>query len=102
LMPDGTLVDDNKMAYEQPDANSGTRVYVDGTLVGAVKRKKLTNDLLVRNATKSDEASRFSLLGFASKAAGNGVDLRQAKAVDLLAGDDVIAHMATSKDLDAA
>ncbi len=96
VMPDGTRVDENKMPYEPADANSGTRVYVDGSLVGAVKRKKLTNDLLV---SKSDEASRFSLMGFAAKL---GVETKQAKAVDLLAGDDVIAHMATPKDLDTA
>jgi hypothetical protein len=80
------------MAYEPADANSGTRLYVDGTLVGAVKRKKLTNDILV---SKDDETSRFSLMGFASKL---GVDTKHAKAVDLLAADDVIAHMATDKD----
>lgn len=85
--PDGTLVPHDKMPYEQPDANSGTRVYVDGVLAGAVKRKKLTNDLLV---SKESETSRFSLMGYVKSL---GVDPKSAKAVDLLAGDDVIAHM---------
>jgi hypothetical protein len=88
-MPDGSVAAQNKMPYEAPDANSGTRVYVDGNLVGAVKRKKLTNDLLV---SKEDETSRFGLMKFAATL---GVDPKQTKEVDLLAGDDVIARITT-------
>ncbi len=86
VMPDGTKIDDRHMPYEQPDGNAGTRVYVDGALVGAVKRKKLTNDLLV---SKDDETSRFGLMAYAQKL---GADAQHAKAVDLLAGDDVVAR----------
>jgi hypothetical protein len=86
VMADGTVIDDRHMPYEQPDGNAGTRVYVDGTLVGAVKRKRLTNDLLVN---KDDETSRFGLMAYAQKL---GVDTTHAKTVDLLAGDDVVGR----------
>src|SRR5262249_44606142 len=73
VMPDGARVAEDKMPYEAADSNSGTRVYVDGALVGAVKRKKLTNDLLVNTA---NDTSTFSLGAFATKL---GVDPSKAK-----------------------
>lgn len=85
VMPDGSLVGD-KVPYAPEEQGSGTRVYVDGVLVGAVKRKKLTNDVLVPG--KDD---RFSLSAYAAKL---GVDPAKAKAIDLVAGDDVVAHLA--------
>lgn len=87
VMPDGKPAGE-RGPYVETDSGSGTRVYVDGQLVGAVKRKKLTNDIVV---SKEDESvTRFSLSGYESKL---GVDGAKAKAVDLVAGDDVIARM---------
>jgi hypothetical protein len=87
VMPDGSAVGE-KMPYAEEESNSGTRIYVDGTFVGAVKRKKLTNDIVVSKA--DDPVTRFSFAGFESKL---GVDVKKAKAVDFIAGDDVIARM---------
>jgi hypothetical protein len=94
-MPDGKPVGE-RGPYVETDSGSGTRVYVDGQLVGAVKRKKLTNDILVSKET--DEVSRFSLAGYEGKL---GVDASKAKAVDLVAGDDVVARMSPADVKDA-
>jgi hypothetical protein len=102
VMPDGTVVV-GKVPYAPEEQGNGTRVYVDGTLVGTVKRKKLTPDML---ATDGDKAAaktspdtvktddRYSLLAYASKLRP---DVKQAKAVDLVAGDDVIAHLSATQ-----
>jgi hypothetical protein len=84
--------------YADEEQGSGTRVYIDGALVGTVKRKKLTNDVLAPSPTdaKADMASsskledRFSLLAYAAKLRP---EAKQAKALDLVAGDDVVAHV---------
>lgn len=97
VMPDGTPVE-GKVPYAPEEQGNGTRVYVDGMLVGTVKRKKLTDDLLasssqakagVADSNKGEE--RFSLLAYAVKLRP---EAKQAKAIDLVAGDDVIAHLA--------
>jgi hypothetical protein len=91
VMPDGKPAGE-RGPYVETDSGKGTRVYVDGKLVGAVKRKKLSNDLVV---SKQDEkVTRFSLAGYEGTL---GVDASKAKAVDLLAGDDVVARMAPAE-----
>jgi hypothetical protein len=111
VMPDGSPVG-SKVPYAPEEQGSGTRVYVDGTLVGAVKRKKITNDMIVAdtnkakaaagedsrnaapnatpNATTDDGVDRFSLLSYAAKLRP---DAKQIKSLDLVAGDDVVAHV---------
>jgi hypothetical protein len=85
------LVDDAGVAiegvpYAPVEQGKGTRVYVDGALVATVKRKTLTNDLLV-----SDDAHpRFSLARYLAKA---GVDVTRAHEIDLVSGDDLFARM---------
>jgi hypothetical protein len=95
VMPDGTPVKD-KVPYAPEEQGNGTRVYVDGALVGTVKRKKLTDDVVApkdANAKESDP-TKFLLVGYAGKLAPLSADVKNAKAVDLLAGDDVVAHLA--------
>jgi hypothetical protein len=111
VMPNGAVVE-GKVPYAPEEQGNGTRVYVDGNLVGTVKRKKLTNDMLVTDlagkggesntaAAKTEAATdkagadkggedRFSLLAYAVKLRP---DAKQAKSIDLVAGDDVIAHV---------
>lgn len=105
VMPDGTVLD-GKVPYAPEEQGNGTRVYVDGVLVGTVKRKKLTDDMLVKQDSdtakaKTDTAKaavavdKFALVSYASFLRA---DAKQVKSVDLVAGDDVIAHL----DADAA
>jgi hypothetical protein len=114
VMPDGTVLD-GKVPYAPEEQGNGTRVYVDGALVGTVKRKKLTDDMLVKppaNNNNNDSAKaktddstaktapvttvdKFSLVSYATFLRA---DAKQVKSVDLVAGDDVVAHL----DADAA
>jgi hypothetical protein len=88
VMPDGSAIE-GKVPYAPAEQGHGTRVYIDGALVGVVKRKKLTDDIIVKGA--ESEPAKFSLTGYAGKL-GKGAD--QAKAIHLVAGDDVIANLA--------
>jgi hypothetical protein len=90
-MPDGSPVE-GKVPYAPAEQGNGTRVYVDGALVGTVKRKKLTDDLIAPG-DKESEPARFSLLAYASKLS---VDAKRAKAVDIISGDDLIARLDSS------
>ena len=90
VMPDGSSAT-GKVPYAPEEQGNGTRVYVDGALVGTVKRKKLTNDLAVPGDENNAGATKFSLVAYAGKL---GVDAKRAKAIDLVAGDDVVAHLA--------
>jgi len=88
VMPDGSSAS-GKVPYAPEEQGNGTRVYVDGALVATVKRKKLTNDVAVPD--EGTGPTKFSLLAYASKL---GIDAKRAKAIDLVAGDDVVAHLA--------
>ncbi|MBX3190124.1 MAG: hypothetical protein KF819_24065 [Labilithrix sp.] len=91
VMPDGSKIE-GKVPYAPAEQGHGTRVYVDGALVGVVKRKKLTDDIVVKTEGAPDsEPTKFSLTGFAGKL-GKGAE--QPKAIHLVAGDDVIANLA--------
>jgi hypothetical protein len=108
VMPDGTKVE-GKVPYAPEEQGSGTRIYVDGALVGTVKRKKITNDILVAPAdtggddgkananakllpsgASPDTLDRFSLLGYATKFSAAAA---QVKSADVVSGDDVIGHL---------
>lgn len=91
VMPDGQRVE-GKVPYADQEQGNGTRIYVDGKLVGTVKRKKLTNDVLI--PSKDDGPSKFSLTSYAGKL---DAAAKQAKAIDFLAGDDVILHADAKK-----
>ncbi len=103
VMPDGAPIE-GKVPYAPEEQGNGTRVYVDGTLIGTVKRKKLTSDMLATDTTKAKASStsveptsaadRYSLLAYATMLRP---DAKQAKFVDLVAGDDVIAHLSSDQ-----
>lgn len=98
VMPNGTPVE-GKVPYAPEEQGNGTRVYVDGSLVGVVKRKRLTNEMLVAKAgaetskAKTDKADstddRYSVVAYASMLRGAA---SQAKTIELIAGDDVVGR----------
>jgi hypothetical protein len=73
--------------YASGDAVKGTRIYVDGKMVGFVKRRALSDALLMDKTTDGDQKYNVAKL-----VEGLGVDAKGIKAVELVAGDDVIAH----------
>jgi hypothetical protein len=87
VMPDGSPVGD-KVPYAPEEQDKGTRVYVDGKLAGFVKRKKVTNDMVV--PVHEEGPTRFSLLSYAAKL---NPSAESAKNVELVAGDDVVASL---------
>lgn len=66
----------------------GTRVYVDGKMVGFVKRRQVGDDLVVKASRDASETS-YSLAKLVRQM---GVDLDTATAVELAAGDDIVAR----------
>jgi hypothetical protein len=82
---DGTCTD--AVPYASGDAVKGTRIYVDGKMVGFVKRRALSDALLMDKTTDGDQKYNVAKL-----IEGFGVDAKGIKAVELVAGDDVIAH----------
>ena len=74
----------------------GTRFYVDGQLMGAVKRRVLPEKFVTSVANA--KTAEFS---FAKYIESLGVDLAKVKAVDFVSGDSV-AFRATSKDFERA
>lgn len=73
--------------YASGDAVKGTRIYVDGKMVGFVKRRQLADALIMGDTESGDRKYNVAKL-----VAQMGVDTAGIKAVDLVAGDDVIAH----------
>jgi hypothetical protein len=73
----------------------GTRVYVDGRLVGWVKRRTLSDKLIAPGSEKKNV--RFALTAYLESL---GVDWKSARAVDFVARDDLAVRVAGTK-LDA-
>jgi len=96
VMPDGTPVGE-KVPYAPEEQGSGTRVYVDGTLVGTVKRKRITPEMLLptpasasaaaKTAEPTEGNDRYALLAYATSLDPSAA---RAKVMDVIAGDDVI------------
>lgn len=95
VMPDGTDVT-GKVPYAEAEQGNGTRVYVDGQLAGTVKRKKLTAELMAPKADDDKGEDRYSLLAYATQLRPEAA---KAKVVDLVAGDDIVAHTTDAKAL---
>ena len=70
--------------YVTEEFPHGTRVYVDGKLVGAVKRRQLSKDAVVNGDDPSPKYSFGLYLG------SLGVDPSKAKAIDIVSGDDLV------------
>ena len=82
---DGTCGHD--VPYASGGPAKGTRIYLDGRMVGFVKRRLVGNELVVGN-TSSGEVE-YSLAGFARTV---GIDPESVRGVELVAGDDVVAR----------
>jgi len=85
VYPDGKPIEDGKVPYAPEEQGSGTRIYVDGSLVGVVKRKKLDSSVAAKDST-----DKFSLIAYAARLDPKAKD---AKTIDLIAGDDVIGRV---------
>lgn len=90
LGADGACSD--AVPYASGDAVKGTRIYVDGRMVGFVKRRALSDALLMDKTAGGEQKYNVAKL-----VAGFGVDTNGIKAVELVAGDDVIAHAEGAK-----
>lgn len=75
--------------YATGEAAKGTRVYVDGKMAGFVKRRQVTDAMLVSAAAPEPSDSRYSVVKLL---ASMGVDPSGIQSVELMAGDDVIAR----------
>ena len=78
--------------YASGDAVKGTRIYVDGKMVGFVKRRQLADALVMGDTAGTPTTPGERKYNVAKLVAGFGVDPLGIKAMDLVAGDDVIAH----------
>jgi hypothetical protein len=72
--------------YATGEIAKGTRIYVDGKMVGFVKRRQIGDGLIVSG---SGDDTRYSLAKLVSQM---GVDPNSLKTVELVAGDDVVAR----------
>jgi hypothetical protein len=82
--PDGQCSD--AIPYDTSGIAKGTRVYLDGKLIGAVKRRLVGDDLIVGNAGDDAHYSLSKLI------AGMGVDLTTVNTAEIVAGDEVVAR----------
>jgi hypothetical protein len=75
--------------YSTGEVAKGTRIYLDGKMVGFVKRKQVTDAMMIGAPAEDQSNTHFSL---AKLVAGFGVDPTGVKSAELMAGDDVIAR----------
>lgn len=73
--------------YAEDEREGGTRIYVDGKLVGAIKRKTLPSSVLVPGSAEAGE-SRFQLGPYLEQL---GYPKASIQAVEMLSGDKVAA-----------
>ena len=82
--------------YASGDAVKGTRIYVDGKMVGFVKRRQLA-DALVMGDTPAGERKYNVAKLVATTLVAAGVDPAGIKSVELVAGDSIIARASGEK-----
>ncbi len=75
-----------------PELAKGTRIYLDGKMVGFVKRRMLSNATIVGKTSTGDD--QYSLAKFMSSL---GIDNAKVQSVDLVAGDDIVARADASE-----
>jgi hypothetical protein len=75
------------MPYAEKDPVHGTRVYVDGKMVGFVKRRQIQDVVLAGKTDDGDQ--KYNLAKFVESL---GVKSDGIRAVELVAGDDVVAR----------
>jgi len=77
------------MPYSDGNVAKGTRVYVDGKMVGYVKRRLVTDSMMVGAAAADPSENKYSV---AKLLAGLNINVTSIKTVEVMAGDDVIAR----------
>lgn len=77
----------NAIPYSTGELAKGTRVYLDGKMVGFVKRRQMGDALIVGDLPEGDH--KYSV---AKLVAQMGVDPTSVKHVEMMAGDDVIGR----------
>lgn len=87
---DGDCTD--AIPYSDGVVAKGTRIYVDGKMVGFVKRRLVTDDMRVGDEAANPEDTKFSV---AKLLGGVDVDVNAIKTVEFMAGDDVIGRSNT-------
>ncbi len=85
LGPDGDCSD--AIPYAEGEVAKGTRVYVDGKMVGFVKRRAIGDAVAM-----GDNAAGEHQFSVTKLVTSMGVDLTGLQSVELVAGDDVIAR----------
>lgn len=81
--------------YAPVEEGHGTRFYVDGVLLGTMKRKQLPDSLLLPGSdtaptTDAGLVHSFSLIAYLASV---GADINHAKTIDYVGGDDVVARI---------
>jgi hypothetical protein len=84
----------DEIPYATGQVAKGTRVYVDGKMMGFVKRRQMGDALIVSPPGTPAEDTRYSV---AKLVAQMGVDPASIKTAELVAGDDVIARAERAK-----
>jgi hypothetical protein len=82
---DGSRVEG--IPYVSDEAPKGTRVYLDGQMVGVVKRKLLTDSLIAKGSDAVHP--NFSFAAFLDSV---GADAKHAKAIDFVSNDALVAR----------
>lgn len=91
LNPDGSKIDG--IPYAKPEESlRGTRVYLDGALLGAVKRKRLPDSTL--SPRYDPKKPRFSLDSYLKWV---GADPAKVREIDLLQGDRVVGRVSKNE-----
>lgn len=85
-----------EIPYADGVVAKGTRIYVDGKMVGFVKRRQVTDAMMVGPAAADPADNSYS---FAKLLAGINVDVSAIKMLEVMAGDDVIARADGAKFL---
>ena len=88
LSLDGKPIEEFEIPYVGDEIPKGTRVYVDGKLEGWVRRKQLSDKLIAPGSDRLH--AKFSLDAFLTSI---GVSTRDAKAIDFMDGDDMVARL---------
>lgn len=78
-----------EVPYSDGVVAKGTRVYVDGKMVGFVKRRQVTDAMMVGTPAADPSDNKYA---FAKLLAGMNVDVTNIKTIEIMAGDDVIAR----------
>jgi hypothetical protein len=83
----------DKVPYVDGEMPKGTRIYVDGRMVHAVKRRLAKEELILEG--KGTDAPRFSLARYLDAA---GIDSKSLKGVEFVAADDRVVGRANRSE----